>query len=140
MTYQEFINTSNTLAPLAGNQTAQYIYQNIIHRSDVVGWMAIASELKLPALAVCAGEIEQYCAGHPGTLDLSDNLVRKSIGRMVRAALEPLGYEPVGKKSMPKEMGFQYFCGVAKRYEKHRPAKYVVQVAITPAEAPQGEK
>ena len=135
MTFEEFIKTSNTLEPMANLPAARHIYENIICRPDVVGWMAIASELKMPALAVCAGEIEQYCDSHPGCgVDLRSDLTRKSIGRMVRAALEPVGYLPAGKKNMPKELGFRYFCGVAKRYEKQASAQFTVKVSLEPAQ------
>ncbi len=49
-------------------------------------------------LTAIVEEIESYCQINPSNdLDLTDNLVKQTIGRMVAASLAPLGYTVLKK-------------------------------------------
>ena len=108
LSFQEFIKTFPTNGIVRDNPAAQYIYENIIWREDIRIKFADVSNVKIPALSVCVKEIEDYCAKQK-SLDLTSNPVKQTIGRMVAAALEPLGYIPVKRTRMPLNANSQFF-------------------------------
>lgn len=93
LSFSDFIATFSSLSVLENSNCAKYIYENIIARDDVRIKMVLASEAGLPALSACAREIEEYCDSVTNCdLDLNNKTVKQSVGRMVKAALTPLGY------------------------------------------------
>lgn len=108
--FEDFLKTFSSLSVLEGSAHARYIYEQIICREDTVVEMILASEAGVPALSACAGEIEAYCAAAADCdVDLSDRTVRQSVGRMVKAALQPMGYQVCGRRSLAKELRLRHF-------------------------------
>ena len=106
---------------------ARYIYEQILSRPDVRIRMVLASHFGLPALSVCAKEIEEYCENTPGcTVDVTKDTIRQRIGAMVVPVLADLGYRPVksGRK-LAASLHLKYFK-TASLYEKQPDAKLVL--------------
>jgi len=106
--FEDFISAFPANAIVRNIPAAQYIYENIIWRDDVRIRFADASDVSVPALSVCVKEIEDYGTGI-GALDLNSNPIKQTIGRMVAAAMEPLGYVPARRTRMPQSANSQFF-------------------------------
>lgn len=107
--FEDFVKTFSSLSAMESSSHARYIYEEIIWRDDMRVKMALASEAGVPALSVCAKEIENYCMCAPSCdVDLTNHTTKQSIGRMVKSALQPMGYQVCGKKSLAKELGLKY--------------------------------
>ena len=108
--FDDFIHTFSSLAKLENSSTARHIYESIIGTPQNLIKMAIVSELNIPALEVCAREIEA-CAMAPGndlpadcfekrasdgTVHLSKT-IKQSFGRMVKDWMDLMGYVPASE-------------------------------------------
>ena len=107
LSFEDFVASFPVNAVISGNTEARYIYDQIIWRDDVRIKFADASDVKVAALSVCVGEIEGYCVAH--SFDLKSNTAKQTIGRMVAAAMEPLGYMPAQRTRMPQHTNSQFF-------------------------------
>ena len=121
ISFIEFIDDFTTNSCVASSKTAQEIYEKIICRDDVRIQMAALSDVGITALSACAIEIKELCAQPTSDLSLDTKVIRQTIGRMVAAALEPLGYVPYkrGRVSAGEASPFTS----AKVYKKDGPAK-----------------
>ncbi|MFA5624639.1 MAG: hypothetical protein WC966_06260 [Bradymonadales bacterium] len=77
---------------LADNKDAQYIYENIIFKEDLRILAVDCSEDGKAALRAYVKDIEAYCEGK---VDLSNEFLRQSIGRMVSESMNLLGYKKI---------------------------------------------
>ncbi|WP_062349892.1 hypothetical protein [Bacillus kwashiorkori] len=110
MTFESFIKTFPTNSVVANSKTGRFIYESIIWDDKVRIAFVEASNAGLPALSTCAKRIEEYCiCTSNNDLDLTNNTVRQTIGRMVNASLSPLGYTSKSKARMPKHLNLHYF-------------------------------
>jgi hypothetical protein len=130
--FQGFIKSFPTNGVVRDNPAAQYLYEKIIWRDDVRIKFADVSNVRIPALSVCVKEIEDYCVSQ-NSLDLQSNPIKQTIGRMVAAAMEPLGYIPVKRTRMPLNANSQFFTS-AHIYEyvgneTQRIERHIVNVA-----------
>lgn len=109
--FEDFVKTFSVLGAWEHNRYARHIYEEIIGRADNRVKMVLASEDGLPALSVCAVEIESYCADEPGCdIDLDNHQVRQAIGRMVKEAMLPLGYKVDSKGNrLPAALKLEHF-------------------------------
>lgn len=124
-TFPVFCSSFSTTYDLEHSNTARYIYDHIISDPGVRARMVLASEFRLPALSVCAKEIERICAQPGSDLVLQDK-VKQGIGRMVSESMLGLGYtKDTSKKGcrLSAELGLEYFknAAVYKRDGKVRP-------------------
>lgn len=94
MLFQDFIDSFSANKCVQGSVTAQYIFENIIWRDDVRIKMAELSDVSISALSACAVEIQNLCNQPSSDLNLGDDTVKQSIGRMIASSLAPLGYTP----------------------------------------------
>lgn len=94
ITFNAFTEDFTTNNVVQNSKTAQYIYENIICREDIRIKMTELSDVGITALSACATEIEEVCASPSSDLSLDTKVIRQTIGRMVAASLEPLGYTP----------------------------------------------
>ncbi|HUM85631.1 MAG TPA: hypothetical protein PLN48_18020 [Lachnospiraceae bacterium] len=93
MTFDEFVEDFSANRAVENNLAAKHIYEGIICREDVRIHMVELSDAGITALSACADEIAEFCAKQQ-ELNLMDDVVKQTIGRMVAASLKPLGYEP----------------------------------------------
>lgn len=113
MNFPDFCKSFSTLYALESSKTAQYIYENVIGAPGVRTRMALASEFRVPALSVCAKEIERICEQANSDLTL-DRTVKQGIGRMVSESLRELGYVVHIKSSrLPAALHLNYFVNAA---------------------------
>ena len=108
MNYANFVTTHATCSRIAENEVAKHIYEKIIWKDENRIKFVELSENQIPALAACAKEIEEYCKNNPG-FDLNDSTNKRIIGRMVRDAILPLGFESECKKRMPTGLQLNEF-------------------------------
>ncbi|MEE0265494.1 MAG: hypothetical protein UD936_07705 [Acutalibacteraceae bacterium] len=93
LSFEDFISSFSTNSCLKNSNTAKAIYQDIIWDPQVRISMAEYSDANKPAILACGRMIENYCANDPTCdMDLNDTIVKNTVGRMVAAALAPLGY------------------------------------------------
>ncbi len=110
MNYQTFINTHPTCKVIEGSALGKQIFDNIIWTEENRIKMAEFSDMGLPALAAIIEPIESlYDNCINPDIDLSMDIHKQVIGRMIATALEPLGYLPNKKKRIPKEYLKSYF-------------------------------
>ena len=68
-------------------------------------------------MSACAKQIEEYCLSDPACdLDLSNNTVRQTIGRMASTAISPFGFKTKAKRRLPLALNLQFFV-TAMTYE-----------------------
>ena len=135
LSFDEFASSFTMKREVRDNPVARYIYESIVWREDVRIRFADASDMNVPALSVCVKEIEDYCSVN-GLLDLESNTVKQIIGRMVAAAIEPLGYKPARRTRIPMGSGSRFFSS-AQVYEFRGKAKERIErriVEITESE------
>ncbi len=130
MLFNDFVNSFSTNKCVANSCTAQGVY-SIIWREDTRIKMAELSDVNISALTACAQEIEELCSSPTSDLDLSDNTVRQTIGRMIAVSLAPLGYSPEKRGRINIE-GLQHFTS-AKVYSftgdaEQRIVKHIVDI------------
>ena len=106
--FQRFIKAFRVRKSFCDDPAMKHIYENIIWRDDVRINFVDVSNVRSPALSVCVKEIEEYCATQ-NSIDLQDGYVKQTIGRMVSAALEPLGYIPANRTCIPLKINSQFF-------------------------------
>ena len=109
--FSDFIKTSSFNSVVEKSKTAQTIYEKVIWRDDVRISFVDMSIANLPALAVCANEIERICAEATSDLDLNNPTVKQTIGRMISVSIEPFGYvSRKGRKArMPLNLNTKHF-------------------------------
>ena len=114
MDFENFIGTHSTFKRLKDSILAKRIYDEIIWDENNRIRMAEFSDSGKPALEACALEIERICASDPNPdIDLGDDTTRRIIGRMVSAALKPLGYVSVKKSRLSYSLGLTKFKNAA---------------------------
>ena len=128
--FDQFIPTFSSLSVLKDSKTAKYIYKNVIGRPDVRVRMAMASEFQIPALAVCAKEIETICVQAQSDLDLNNRTVKQGIGRMVKESLRDLGYEPVTNNNHLSDSLQLEFFSTATTYKRNKDIQPAVTLEI----------
>ena len=104
--FDDFIASTSFYSFLSHSKTARHIYENIICTEEMQHKMAEMSDNGKPAILASGPAVEEYCSTHAGEcdLDLEEHKVRKAIGSMNAAALEPLGYTP-DQDHVPLEKG-----------------------------------
>lgn len=127
--FEEFIYSSPVLRGLENNPVAKHIYDEIIWNDDFRIEMIAASELRLPALTGCVIAIENYCDEHPG-FDLSVDLNKQSVGRMVAASVAPFGYTKTGNKRLASAMNLRYFVNAGVFSLTENPKQKIVKQII----------
>lgn len=90
VTFEKFLSQSTLNKSVAGSKTAKEIYELIWSDSVRIKFVD-TTEARLPALSVCATEIEKMCTSESSDLILTDP-VKQTIGRMVSSSLRPFGY------------------------------------------------
>lgn len=106
MTFDDFIKTHPTCSVVRGSATARHIYDNIIWNEQNRIKMAELSDSEIPALVAVADQIIAHCQSQASCdIEITNETVKQVIGRMISAALEPLGYAPNKKKRMPQKKG-----------------------------------
>lgn len=130
--FNDFVLSFSALSVLNGSSTARFIYDNIIWRDDIRAGMVTASDLGIPALSVCATEIENYCANNPNCdLNISNRTVKQSLGRAIKCAMEPLGYTVLTSGNrLPSCLNLQHFK-TATSYNKTNVGTDKINVSIT---------
>ena len=113
MNFNDFVKSHPTCSVVAGNKTAQYIYDKIVWNDTNRIKMAEFSDSGICALAAIVDDVEKCASASGSTLDLSDDTVKKVVGRMIAEALEPLGYLPVKKRRIPKKYLLSYFSNAS---------------------------
>ncbi|MPQ43554.1 hypothetical protein [Clostridium tarantellae] len=114
ISFNEFIESFSPNSAV-NNKDGEYIYNNIIcNDSNRINFIQAINK-KIPPLAVCVKEIEEYYLNsYPKTLDLTNHAVKQSIGRMIKKSLEPLDYVPYGSKRIKSK----YFSTAATYIKK----------------------
>ncbi len=108
-TFQDFIEQNANCKKFDGNAEAVYIFDNILSRDENIIAMVEATEAGKPALAVCVREVEEYYRSHAApTFDLTDSFTKQALGRMVKTAIEPFGYQTYKQKDMPKSVSAEF--------------------------------
>ena len=118
-TYEDFKNETGN-ANCSGffdNADMEDLF-NFLSEDDNIIKMIEMSEMKKPALAGCAKDVEQWFLGKNNPkIDLADGFTRTVVGRLVKTILRPFGYEVTKQKDMPKNLGCEFFAS-ASCYEK----------------------
>ena len=116
-TFSSFVSSFPTNKVVEHSSTARHIYDDIIWDDSVRIKFVEASENNRPALSVCAKQIEDYCLNDPACdLDLTNDTVKQTSGRMVKTAIIPFGYTTKNKSRLSSELNLQFFV-TAKNYE-----------------------
>ena len=141
--FDDFIHSFSSLAKLENSSTARHIYENIIGTPQNLIKMAVASEFNVPALAVCAREIEAYAMADGNDLPVdcfekraSDGKVhltatiKQSIGRMVKDWMDLMGYAPCSERnSLPASLNLGEFKTAA-AYKRREDGVAAVRVGL----------
>lgn len=109
MDFKSFISSFSTNSCVADNAVAEYVYSEIIWNETNRIKMADLSDAKKPALIACASQIEDYCKKNNNALDLTNDTVKQTIGRMIAESLAPLGYTKITQTRIPKVLNLEYF-------------------------------
>lgn len=95
---------------IINSKSAKYIYENIIWNDQNRIKFVDLANVEMPSLIACALEIENYCISNPNNdLDLNNNTVKQTIGRMIAVAIESFGYTKVTKDHLSPSFGFSFF-------------------------------
>lgn len=92
--FEEFLTEFSTNMCAANSNVARHVYENIIWREKNRIKMAEFSNVGRAALSAVAEEISMVCNMNNSDFKLNRKLHRQTVGRMISAALEPLGYVP----------------------------------------------
>ncbi|QIB70010.1 hypothetical protein Ami103574_12195 [Aminipila butyrica] len=126
--YEDFLEGSPNYRKFEGNRQGKEIFENILSREENLIAMVEAAERGKPALSACISEVETYYEEKQiKEFDLTDNFTKQGLGRMVRTALEPFGYQPAGQKDMPRQMGVKYVTSASTYKLTGRPRLKVVK-------------
>lgn len=110
MSFDDFIQSFPSCKVLKDSASARYIYDEIIWNDNIRIKFIEASHAKSPALSACAKEIEIFCTSNPSNdLDLSNDTVKQTIGRMVATSIAPFGYTSSSKKRLSLSLELNYF-------------------------------
>ncbi|WP_432664500.1 hypothetical protein R9X47_28725 [Wukongibacter baidiensis] len=108
--FDDFVASFHVNKVVENSSVARHIYNNIIWNDSVRIKMVELSESGLPALAACVKEIEKYCTSLPSCdLDLCNDTVKQTIGRMVSSSMAPFGYTPKHKRPLSRKLNLIYF-------------------------------
>lgn len=111
MTFDDFISSFSTNSCVKNSKTGEAVF-NLIMSDSIRIKMYDCLIAGITPLTACAEEIESLCSNDPNCdLDLSNNTVRQTIGRMVKASVIPFGYTSVSnsKARIPKSINSKYF-------------------------------
>lgn len=102
LSFNDFISSFSTNTCVRNSNTARTIYTHIIWDNNIRIVMAELSEANKSAILGCGKIIEDYCNNDPNCdLDLKDDLIKRTIGRMIAASLKPLGYTSKRHTKLP---------------------------------------
>ena len=129
--FGDFLDSNPFKAFLADSKTARHIYENILCTNEMQRKLVEMSDKGKPAILASGSAVEDYYFAHKGECDLrlEDDAVRKAIGSMNRAALEPLSYVPTDKRASLKK-------GICKTFKSGRVfVKLIRKVTSVPRNA-----
>lgn len=109
LSFAEFVQSFSTNSCVKKSRTAKKIYDSIICDEQIRITMAELSDANRPAILACGNLIETLCSDKHSDLDLSDNRIKCTIGRMIATSLEPLGYTKKRQTPLPKNSSCDYF-------------------------------
>ena len=131
LAYDDFISSFSTNSCLKNSNTAKEVYNNIIWDPQVRISMAEHSDANKPAILACGKLIEDYCANDPTCdMDLNDDTVKKTVGRMVAAALAPLGYTKKRFTVFPKSHNCTKFTSGSVFHKTEEGTQKIVKTII----------
>lgn len=112
-TYTDFITANPNCTKFNSNQDAIAVF-NFLNQDTSIIKMIDFSEMGKPALAGCISDLEKFFdeLQNP-TIDFSDGFTRTVVGRMVKAILDPFGYQPTTQKNLPKDCAVKYFTSAS---------------------------
>ncbi|WP_024346071.1 hypothetical protein [Lacrimispora indolis] len=111
MTFDDFISSFSTNSCVKGKTTGEAVF-DLIMSDEIRIKMYDCLKAGITPLSACAEEIELLCSNDPNCdLDLSNNTVRQTIGRMIKVSVEPFGYTsvPKSKARIPKSINSNFF-------------------------------
>lgn len=134
MLFNEFILSFPTCSVISDSVSAKYIYENIIWNDINRIKMVEFADAGITPLSACVEEIENYCNNNPSNdINLNNNLIKQTIGRMVAVSLAPLGYT-VLKKGRINNKNTTYFKNASHfEYtggEKQHIVKYIEDINV----------
>lgn len=101
LSFTDFLSSFPTNSCISGSHTAIGVY-SIIWQDDIRIKMAELSDANKSAILGCGKLIEDYCQNSPNCdLDLNNDQIKQTIGRMIAAALKPLGYTSKRHTKLP---------------------------------------
>lgn len=109
LSFTEFVKSFSTNNCIKNSNTAKEIYNSIICDENIRIAMAELSDANKPAILACGKVIELLCEKGDSDLDLSDNRVKCTIGRMISTSLKPLGYTKKRQTPLPKNSSCKKF-------------------------------
>lgn len=117
MPFEEFLSSFSTNSCLAGKKTGKAIY-DLIWTDNIRIEMHDCLMQSIPPICGCANHIEALCENDPTCdLDLSDNMVKRTIGRAVKYAVADFGFATTGEQiRIPKSKTTKHFNGLTTRY------------------------
>lgn len=108
-TFEDFIEQNPNCKKFVGDAMALYIFESIFSRDENVIAMIDATKAGKPALSACIREVEEYYKNTlVPTLDLTNDFTKQALGRMVKAVLEPFGYQTDKQKDMPRGISTEF--------------------------------
>ncbi|MCI8948531.1 MAG: hypothetical protein HFG49_00640 [Lachnospiraceae bacterium] len=110
LTFDEFVKSFPTNACVKDSRTAKAIYEQIICSDEIRILMAELSDQNRPAILACGKKIETfYLETQNCDMDLTNHMVKSSVGRMISESLKPLGYTKKRQTPLPKQCECQFF-------------------------------
>jgi len=108
MKFEDFVRSHPTCSVIADNACAREIYETIVWNEQNRIKMIELSDAGIPSVCAVAAQIKDHCEGR-SDLDLTNHTVKQVIGRMIAAAVEPLGYRSNKKKRISEAGGAGVF-------------------------------
>lgn len=111
ITFDEFIASFSVNSCIKNSVTGKAVYELLMSdeiRIDMYDYLTA----NITPLTACAAAIESLCENDPNCdLDLSNDTVRQTIGRMVKVSVEPFGYTsvPKSKARIPQSKVTKHF-------------------------------
>lgn len=98
MNFKDFVSSFSTCSIVSHSLSAEHIFDNIVWAEQNRIKMVEFVEAGITPLTAIVEEIEDYCKNSPSNdLDLGNNQVRQTIGRMIASSLAPLGFTVLKK-------------------------------------------
>lgn len=112
-TYIDFISANPNCSNFEDNKDAQKVFDFLNQDENIIKMVEFADQGK-PALAGCVFELEAFFDSmNSTTLDFNDGFTRTVIGRMIKAILEPFGYQVTKQKDFTKNRKGKYFTSAS---------------------------